>query len=266
MQKFLVRKDPPSGVGGVSTSASKAARTDGSASGIVTWKSIDNSFMARVDSRSSANVKIAAFDLDDTLQKTKSNKPGYMVTDISDFFWWDTSVKSKIDEMHASGYMVVIFSNQGGVKGALDGKRASVVRSRVDAFCKNFNFPVSFFCGTQKGPEKDPKGFRKPETGAWHYFVSMCIGDVDVDLAKSFYVGDAAGRPNDHSDSDKKFAENIGIQFFTPEEFFLEGKADGIFPSFFCVSAEEPEKKQEKEKEEVIVLSDDDQFDRKDTP
>jgi bifunctional polynucleotide phosphatase/kinase len=33
----------------------------------------------------------------------------------------------------------------------------------------------------------------------------------------SYYVGDAAGRPGDHSDSDRKWALNVGLPFFTPE-------------------------------------------------
>lgn len=37
---------------------------------------------------------------------------------------------------------------------------------------------------------------------------------------KSFYVGDALGRPNDWSDSDKAFAQNVGIKVFAPEDIF----------------------------------------------
>ncbi len=36
---------------------------------------------------------------------------------------------------------------------------------------------------------------------------------VDIDMQQSFYSGDAAGRIGDFSDSDKKFAKNIGIKF-----------------------------------------------------
>ena len=41
-------------------------------------------------------------------------------------------------------------------------------------------------------------------------------------------VGDAAGRkaPKDFSDSDRKFAQNIGVKFHTPEEYFLHAKVD----------------------------------------
>jgi bifunctional polynucleotide phosphatase/kinase len=49
-----------------------------------------------------------------------------------------------------------------------------------------------------------------------------------VDAAQSFYVGDAAGRPKgwalkkkkDFSDSDRAFAHNIGLRFYSPEEFW----------------------------------------------
>lgn len=46
-----------------------------------------------------------------------------------------------------------------------------------------------------------------------------------IDMNQSFYVGDAAGRvenkkariPKDHSDTDYKWAINVGLKFFTPE-------------------------------------------------
>lgn len=41
-----------------------------------------------------------------------------------------------------------------------------------------------------------------------------------VDLAQSFFVGDAAGRPGDHSDVDSGFAATVGLRFMTPEECF----------------------------------------------
>lgn len=46
-------------------------------------------------------------------------------------------------------------------------------------------------------------------------------------MKNSFYCGDAAGRPKtdlkpkDFSDSDLKFAREIGVKFHTPESLFL---------------------------------------------
>jgi bifunctional polynucleotide phosphatase/kinase len=42
---------------------------------------------------------------------------------------------------------------------------------------------------------------------------------VEPNLENSFYVGDAAGRKNDFSNSDINFANNIKIKFLLPEEF-----------------------------------------------
>lgn len=37
------------------------------------------------------------------------------------------------------------------------------------------------------------------------------------DMAESYFVGDAAGRPGDHSGTDRKWAMNAGLKFYTPE-------------------------------------------------
>ena len=41
-----------------------------------------------------------------------------------------------------------------------------------------------------------------------------------MNLGESFFVGDAAGRPRDHSDCDKMFAKNLGVTFHLDNEFF----------------------------------------------
>lgn len=66
-------------------------------------------------------------------------------------------------------------------------------------------------------------------------------------IGSSFFVGDAAGRPHnhelkqqaDHSSADKDFAANVGIKFYTPNEFFrpdleldrMTREANGALPS-----------------------------------
>ena len=48
------------------------------------------------------------------------------------------------------------------------------------------------------------------------------VKDKKINKDESFYVGDALGRKTDFADSDKVFAENIGIKYISPEIFFHE--------------------------------------------
>jgi len=44
-----------------------------------------------------------------------------------------------------------------------------------------------------------------------------------TEITTTFYVGDAANRPQDHSDADIAFAKNCEVEFFVPEQFFEGG-------------------------------------------
>ena len=59
----------------------------------------------------------------------------------------------------------------------------------------------------------------------WHFMTKSFNGGIGIDLEKSFYVGDAAGRVNDHSDADKMFAQNCGLIYYTESEYFLGQKS-----------------------------------------
>ena len=63
--------------------------------------------------------------------------------------------------------------------------------------------------------------------------VKECNDNIPIDLKSSFFVGDDAGtvgckclmssgRPKDDSDSDKKFAEAVGIQFYNEVQYFKQ--------------------------------------------
>ncbi len=88
-----------------------------------------------------------------------------------------------------------------------------------------YSFFFQLFCSTASDGI-----FRKPRTGVWEYLAKYQNGNVDIDMANSFYCGDAAGRKRlngkkDFSCSDRLFAINLGLRFFTPEERFLNKKS-----------------------------------------
>ncbi len=72
-------------------------------------------------------------------------------------------------------------------------------------------------------------------SGMWEMMKNEHNGGLFIDNSSSFFVGDAAGRDNDFSCSDRKFAANAKIDFKTPEEFFL-----GQLPQSFSWGAAIP--------------------------
>jgi len=108
----------------------------------------------------------------------------------------------------------------------------SVFKDKIEAIAEELGVPFTLYAACAND------GYRKPRTGMWD-FLRMDLGlllpvhlqefgagrqvreEGEMDV---FMVGDAAGRETDHSDCDVHFCENLGILFFTPEEFFLGDK------------------------------------------
>ncbi|OAL70642.1 polynucleotide kinase 3'-phosphatase [Trichophyton violaceum] len=187
----------------------------------------------------SNEIKIAAFDFDHTLIMPKSNSR--FSRSASDWKWWDASVPSKLKQLAADGYTLVIVSNQKAVSlkpdgkaktGNSDSKSLSVLKEKITTMLDTLDLdvPVSIYAATQYDE------YRKPRMGMWREMVKDLgldmSDDVDdqeasrpiktLDLESSIFVGDAAGRKGDHSCCDRNFAANVGIQFKTPEEFFRD--------------------------------------------
>lgn len=66
--------------------------------------------------------------------------------------------------------------------------------------------------------------YRKPNIGMFQAITEIYRArGLEIDMEKSIFVGDAAGRPakgsrkKDHGNTDYKFAINVGLRFVTPE-------------------------------------------------
>lgn len=71
-------------------------------------------------------------------------------------------------------------------------------KEKLTAVMTQLDIPLSVYAATT-----DPE-YRKPRLGMWREFQDDYDLDVaGVDLARSSFVGDAAGRPGDHSAADR---------------------------------------------------------------
>jgi DNA 3'-phosphatase len=165
-----------------------------------------------------ANAKVAGFDFDQCLVK-ESGRAG-QIRATPKF----AGTMATLQKLHASGYKVVIFTNESVERlkknDALE-RQLVLKMNRLEDFVRACGIPIPLFIGI-RGSSKSPSHYRKPEAGMWRYHETHCNGGVAVCKKTSFYVGDAAGRPRDHSDGDKQFAANAGIPFFTETEYFKE--------------------------------------------
>ncbi|EGW33405.1 uncharacterized protein SPAPADRAFT_71256 [Spathaspora passalidarum NRRL Y-27907] len=198
------------------------------------WKTIGTHLIKNVPSSidfASKQVKVAAFDLDGTLIETKS---GYKFSrGPTDWKWWqDKNIMAKLQELISEGYLLVVFTNQGGVIPEKTSKSYTnftsklnyinaVVESKTGKHLLVFASPKRPTKGYGRSTEEQHNHTRKPEIGMWEALVEYLNSfGFEVDVENSFFVGDAAGRKKDFSDSDKKFADGAGLQFKTPEDIF----------------------------------------------
>lgn len=148
---------------------------------------------------------IACFDIDGTIIKTKSGKK--FARDKYDWTFWSDNVKEKLHSLKK--HAIIFFTNQKGLQ-----KKEDKLNNWLDKcldILNELNLPVQVYVATGNNR------YRKPSLGMWDLVEKEW---KNIDKERSFYCGDAAGRKGDFSDSDRKFALNIGIDFFTPEEFF----------------------------------------------
>lgn len=169
-----------------------------------------------------SRAKIAGFDMDGTIIGTKSGKT--FPQDSDDWRILFPEIPGKLKKVFGNGYKIVFFTNQHGVQTGRT--KMEDMQRKICSIVDKLEIPIQVFVATGSGV------FRKPVSGMWTYLQDKENDDIPVDLMESFYVGDAAGRPDkwkprrkkDFSCSDRLFAINIGVKFYTPEEFFLSEK------------------------------------------
>jgi len=145
------------------------------------------------------SYKVAAFDFDWTLVKPKGNRK--FPKSVDDWEWLFPNIPSIIQNLYKDEYTIVIFTNQ-----SKEWKREQIVD-----VANSLNIPMYIGIAFNKA-------YYKPSITLYEKLVEK-IGN-NIDKNNSFFVGDALGRKDDFSDSDKMFAENIGIKWVPPEDMF----------------------------------------------
>ena len=160
------------------------------------------------------NKKILFCDLDGTLIETISGEtfPNGI---------WDMRIKfdvldaiCKLDPEY-----ILIVSNQGGIESGFVNRydfkiKSEYITRAIREYCECKCY--SMYCETND--KLDP--YRKPNTGMLEKLVERYVGDdVEYIKQKSLMIGDASGKEGQFSDSDKKTAENFGIDYMDVDDF-----------------------------------------------
>lgn len=134
---------------------------------------------------------------------------------------WD--IRIKFDVLDAikklNPQYVLIVSNQGGIEIGLVDEHNFVAKlkyivSSIEEYCGCECFAM--YCKTNN--KSDP--YRKPNTGMLEALLEKYVGDdFDYIKQKSLMIGDASGKEGQFSNSDKKTADNFGIDYMDVDDF-----------------------------------------------
>lgn len=155
-------------------------------------------------------------------------------------------LESEKYSLFSPSYTLVVFTNQLGIGLDKSDQRAETFKRKIERIFSSVNVPVVLLAST------GDDFYRKPCPGMWNYFLETILGRDDPDMTLSFFVGDAAGRPEnwkpgrraDHASADRKFAVNVGLTYLTPEQFFhdeahMPHLPDEFIPSEILKNAKE---------------------------
>ena len=184
-----------------------------------TWKQRGSILIGNTSGQMKGSNKVAAFDIDGTIITTKSGRK--FPVDVDDWKVQFSVIPGRLQKLVREDYKIVFFTNQLGIK--KNKPPVNEFQSKIESLVDILDIPVTVLAACESDIN------RKPCIGMWNHFCQYHNGGTEVHNVDSFYVGDAAGRvenwapkmKKDFSCSDRKFAANISIPFYTPEEFFL---------------------------------------------
>ena len=158
--------------------------------------------------------KVLFIDLDGTLIKTISGKT--FPEDCSDFRI-NLKALNKIKEKLPHLEYLFIVSNQGGIsKGYIKLEEFEAKFNSIITFLEYY-LPIRFVSG-QFCTSTDPKDiYRKPNIGMLQF--ELDTFGLTISKDKILMFGDYAGTEGDFSNSDKKCAENFGIDYIGVKDF-----------------------------------------------
>ena len=158
--------------------------------------------------------KVLFCDLDGTLIETISG-------DTFPKGIWDMKLRfdvlDKIKEIKPE--YILIVSNQGGIeRGFVNRGKFNI---KLQYICQSIEEYCNCSCyGTYCAYNNISDPFRKPNIGMLGYLTELNVGDdFDSIKPKSLMIGDASGKEGQFSDTDKKTAENFGIDYMDVEDF-----------------------------------------------
>ena len=158
-------------------------------------------------------------DLDGTLIKTASGKT--FAEDATDFRI-RKDVLDKIRELHHKNGLefIAIVTNQGGIPQYISERDFAAKLDAIKTFvCEYIISPLvrAYYCASLDTSDEN----RKPNVGMLAKAARDCtkILGSEFNKEKALMIGDASGKLGQFSDSDKKTAENFGIDYMDVEDF-----------------------------------------------
>ena len=160
------------------------------------------------------NKKVIFCDLDGTLIETISGET--FPKGI-----WDMRIKFDVLDAikKLNPEYIFIVSNQGGIESGFVDRddfrsKSEYIARAISGYCDCKCYYM--YCETND--KSDP--YRKPNAGMLKTLVWEYVGDdFDFNKQKSLMIGDASGKEGQFSDSDKKTAENFGIDYMDVNDF-----------------------------------------------